>query len=134
MKERYDLFIIDDDPIIIKKLISLLSKYQINIKTFIDPIEGLKQMTDYPPKAVFLDYNMPLMDGKEFIIKMSERYLFQHLSVYLITALELDENKRMQFHTLGFSKIIQKPFIEAELFEALVDSGVISILDKKISA
>jgi CheY-like chemotaxis protein len=127
MKEKFDLFIIDDDPTVIKKLKSMLAKYPISIRSFTEPILGLKEMTENPPRMVFVDYNMPLMDGKEMIIKISERYLFQHFQVYLITALDIDETKKMQLQTLGFSRIIHKPFKDEELAKALADIGIFEI-------
>lgn len=129
MSDIFDLFIIDDSPTVSKKIISLLSKYDVKIKAFSDPIEGIAELTANPPRVVFVDYNMPIMDGKNFIVKMSERYLFQFCSVYLITSTEFDEVTTMQLHTLGFTKIIQKPFNEKDLVSAL--SSVIGELKLK---
>ena len=119
MSERYDLFIIDDSPSVSKKIISILSKYDIKIKAFSDPVEGINELTATPPRVVFIDYNMPILDGKNFIVKMSERYLFQFCSAYLITSTEFDEVATTQLRTLGFTKIIQKPFTENDLVSAL---------------
>lgn len=132
MGKKYDLFIIDDDPIVIKKMVSLLSTYDIQIQTFLDPVEGLSQLTANPPTVVFLDYNMPTMNAKNFIIKMSERYLFQHTAICLISAMEFDKMAITQLHTLGFSRVIKKPFTEEELVSAL--SEFMGPLQKKSNA
>lgn len=132
MNKNFDLFIIDDDPNVIDSMMAMLADYPIKIKTFTDPVEGIKELTKNPPHVVFLDYNMPTMNGKDFIIKMSERYLFQHSSVYLITGIELNPMIIMQLHTLGFSKIVQKPFVEDDLVKLLSD--VIGPLEKKHAA
>jgi CheY-like chemotaxis protein len=119
MTEQFDLFIIDDDPTVIKLMMSMLSNYQLNIKTFTDPLEGLGELSKNPPKVIFLDYNMPSIDAKKFIIKMSEQYLFQFSSVYLITGMSFDNVKKEELHSLGFSQVISKPFKKEDLLKAL---------------
>jgi two-component system chemotaxis response regulator CheY len=131
MNEKFDLFIIDDDPTITEEIVCSLDDYQLTIKTFIDPIKAIAEMIKNPPRVVFLDYNMPAMNGKNFIIKMSEHYLFQHSSVYLITGMNFDQATVMQLQTLGFSRVIQKPFTGKDLLKALEES--IGVIQKKQS-
>ena len=119
MQEKFDLYIIDDEPIVLKAIANFLAKYDLKIKTFTDPVIALEQITSNPPLAVFLDYNMPTMSGKNFIIKMSERYLFQNTSIFLISASDFNEEGITQLHTLGFSQVIKKPFTEEALVKAL---------------
>ncbi len=127
MKATCDLFIIDDDPIVIEIILDMLSEYSLNITTFTDPIQALKAVTENPPRVLFLDNNMPAMSGQSLIVKMSERCLFQYTSVYLITGMELNAELRVEFQTLGFSQIIQKPFTKDDLCSALISEGVIKI-------
>ena len=122
MPEHFDLFIIDDDPTVIKVMMKMLSKYKLNIKTFTDPLKGLEELTKTPPSVVFLDYNMPTIDAKNFIIQMSEKYLFQYSTVYLISGMQFDDLKKIELQTLGFSKIIGKPFKEEDLIKALSEN------------
>ncbi|MDD4976597.1 MAG: response regulator [Bacteriovorax sp.] len=129
MTEKFDLYIVDDDPKIIEVMLSMLAPYELKIKTFTDPIEALKQLTDTPARVVFLDYNMPTLNGKNFIIRMSERYLFQYCTTFLVTAQQFDQMNIDLLHTLGFSKVIQKPFTEKDLIGAI--SEVVGVMKKK---
>jgi CheY-like chemotaxis protein len=125
MTEIFDLYIIDDDPIVIASILDMLSEYSIKIKTFTDPIQGLKELTETPPRVLFLDYNMPEMNGKDVVVKMSERYLFQYTAVYLISGIALNAELKVQLQTLGFSQIIQKPFTKDDLCNALTNEDII---------
>lgn len=129
MNTKFDLYIIDDDPTAIKLMVSMLTKYNIKIKTFTDPVVALEQLAINPPSIVFLDYNMPVLNGSKFIIKMSERFLFQYTSIFLISGIEFDEIAITQFRTLGFSQVIKKPFKENDLVIAI--TNVIDLVEKK---
>lgn len=70
------VFIIDDNPtdcFIAQKLIKLTHK-ESTVATFVNPLEALEQLqtlaktrpTDFP-QVIFLDINMPIMDGWAFL-------------------------------------------------------------------
>lgn len=121
--EKIDLVIIDDDSTAIKIILRHLEDRGLTIRTFTDPIDGLQYVIHNPPRIIFLDYNMPEMTGKELIIKLSQNNLFQYSSVFLITAIELDELKEVSLKTLGFSSIIRKPFNKDDLYQAIESVG-----------
>lgn len=79
MTNLVNFIVIDDDPLnnticrlTIKKAVGVL-----DVKTFTDPFEGLKYVSEeYPgsaeasrPTFLFLDINMPVMNGWEFLEK-----------------------------------------------------------------
>jgi chemotaxis family two-component system response regulator PixG len=112
--ESVDLVIVDDDPIIGKVLMTMLSGFDLNIHFYDDSVEALPRIVADKPKLVILDYNMPGLDGHQLIVKFSENLIFQTTSVMLFTAEDLSEMEKIKLMTLGFEKIISKPISKSD--------------------
>lgn len=72
------LLIVDDEPIILKGLINIISKQDelyTNIVGATDGIDALEKSKDFQPDLVITDINMPEMSGLELIKKMKEERL-----------------------------------------------------------
>ena len=75
MKKIRSIGVIDDDPITvfgIKKMLNLLEisetiKTYANGKEAIDDIKAMIDRDDPIPEVIFLDINMPIMDGWQFL-------------------------------------------------------------------
>jgi len=68
--------IIDDEPLGISSLKTLIEKYTENIKvvaTATNPEEGIQLIEDYKPDIVFLDISMPTMNGFELLERLSDK-------------------------------------------------------------
>src|SRR6185295_1643918 len=66
--------IVDDETTAIKTLSLMIHHYIPEIttlKTTADPYEGLLLLKDFEPELLFLDIQMPLMSGFEFLKKAS---------------------------------------------------------------
>ena len=61
------LLIVDDDPDICEVLTELLTAEGYAVDCASDGVEALAALVSAPPDAVFLDVNMPIMDGYEFL-------------------------------------------------------------------
>lgn len=114
-----DLVIVDDDPIIGKVLLKMLRDYDLNVHFYDDSVVALEQIIIDRPRLVILDYNMPQLDGKDLIVKFSEKLMFQTTSVMLFTAQHLCELETMKLMTLGFEKIITKPVTKNDFVEII---------------
>jgi two-component system, LytTR family, response regulator len=65
--------IIDDEPGGINALVTMIEKYTTGLKVVsksTDPEEGIALIEDLKPDVVFLDVNMPLMDGFDLLAKL----------------------------------------------------------------
>ncbi len=109
MTDKKKVFLIDDDHIVLKVVSKLFREYDVEVFTFTDPTVALEEMKSLKPELVFLDYNMPLMDGMEVIIKVSEIKLFSHSSLYLLSSSQFSDFDQMKLKTLGFYGILSKP-------------------------
>jgi response regulator RpfG family c-di-GMP phosphodiesterase len=65
-KEHIQVLCIDDDEIVLRTLLRLLSAHNISAKATADPTEGLTLLAAYNFDVIICDMRMPQMDGAEF--------------------------------------------------------------------
>jgi DNA-binding response OmpR family regulator len=117
MKTKLKVFLIDDDRFILKIVTKLFDNYEIDVSCFSCPEAALSAMEKVTPDLVFLDYNMPDMNGDEVIIKVSEKKLFNNTNLYLLTGSSFTQEDVIKFKTLGFYDVIEKPMKISKLEE-----------------
>lgn len=117
------IFIIDDDPIsiiILKKNLELVSIYQ-EIETFNNGKDALNYLEKKHLKnekyVIFLDLNMPEMNGWEFLNKVEHLISSQNTTIYLLTSSinKADMEKAKQFPLI--KKYLSKPISKEVLIE-----------------
>ena len=120
---KKNIFIIDDDPIsiiILKKNLELIAISQ-EIVTFSNGKDALNHLEkEYLKKeqyVIFLDINMPEMNGWEFLNKVEHLITSQNTSIYLLTSSinKADMEKAKQF--LLIEKYLSKPICKEVLIE-----------------
>ena len=71
--EKGNLLIVDDEPIILKRLKFNLEDYATNIYTAENGIEALEQLKIHQVHCVICDINMPKMNGVEVLRTIREQ-------------------------------------------------------------
>ena len=61
------VLVIDDSKTIRRSAETLLSKAGYDVITATDGFDALAKIADSRPEIIFVDYNMPVMDGGEFV-------------------------------------------------------------------
>jgi CheY-like chemotaxis protein len=93
MTQNKRIVLIDDDQLnnlINTRIITKFSDYTVD--SFISAREGLKYLNSCDaglfPEIIFLDINMPVMDGWEFLDEFQKmpEHLIQHCSVIMLTS------------------------------------------------
>lgn len=90
---KINCLIIDDEPLainVIKNYLEPIENFEV-INTFSNPIEGLNFLKNNKVDAVFLDINMPVLDGINFIKSLENPPILIITSAYSQFAIETYE-------------------------------------------
>ena len=121
--------IIDDDPITvfgIKKMLSLLDVAE-EIRTYVNGKEAIDDIRKRVagglpiPQVIFLDINMPIMDGWQFLEKFLELEVSSKIRINIVTS-SIDTYDREQWeHFKGMTEHIidfrNKPIRKNDILE-----------------
>ncbi len=115
MKRR--LLIVDDEEIVVRSCLRILSKDQYEIDVARDGLEALVKVAEKDYDMLILDIMMPKMDGIEVLQRIKETH--PDIDVIMITGLnEIDTAVKAM--KLGAFDYLPKPF-DPEEFELVVD-------------
>lgn len=126
MKKVSSIFIVDDDPITVFGIKKVLKPVAIcdDVQIFQngkEAFDALKERTEHEqniPEVIFLDINMPIMDGWDFLEELIGLDIKERIIINMITSSidPLDYQKWNEFkdkcpHTLNFKN---KPIFKIE--------------------
>ncbi|UFH34728.1 response regulator [Flavobacterium acetivorans] len=117
MKKK--VWVIDDDPIyqiIANKVIQKSEMFSEaesfkNGKTAIDALNGQIKNTESLPDLILLDINMPIMDGWEFMEKMTtiKPLINKQILIYIVSSSIAQEDKTMAKNHPDILGYLSKP-------------------------
>ena len=90
---KINCLIIDDEPLainVIKNYLEAIENFEV-INTFSNPIEGLNFLKNNTVDVIFLDINMPVLDGINFIKSLENPPILIITSAYSQFAIETYE-------------------------------------------
>lgn len=113
------IMLVDDDPMVNRLHKMLLSKYaDKKIVTFTDPLEALAYLEENQPDLLFLDLNMPLISGFEFLEKLQQRSV--NVDVIIVSS-SIDASEKIRASTYDFVKdFLSKPLTYEKIEKVLV--------------
>lgn len=126
-----DILLIDDNStsVFLTEMLLKREGFSNNIRSFLAAREALgyiqQHLPDRVPAVIFLDLNMPVMDGWEFLeaLKPHEQQLAQRCHIYVLTSsLAASDAQRAKDYAL-VSGLIHKP----------VDSQMIKLIRTEMS-
>src|SRR3954469_19773280 len=104
-----DIILVDDEPIsnfIIKKLISYIDS-SIQAIEFNDPEEAFDKLDYIKPDLIFLDINMPAMNGWDFLDKMAVENIDYKVIILTSSINTIDRKAALKYmNVIGY---IEKP-------------------------
>ncbi len=105
----YDILIIDDSKFIIKLLTEIITLRGYTCKAVGNFPNAMKELNSAKPKLIFLDVNMPDLNGYKFCKMIKSEEKFNNILVYYLTGVPLAEIsvKTLETKADGF---ITKPF------------------------
>lgn len=127
MKKINQACIIDDDPIFVFGLKRLLIKAELcsefllfeNGKEAIDGISELISENSALPEIIFLDLNMPIMDGWDFLDEFVKFSPAQKITLFIVSSSvhEADIKRAEKYEAV--SQYVIKPITSAELMKLI---------------
>jgi two-component system, LuxR family, response regulator FixJ len=107
------ILILDDDTAVRNSLKFSLEAEGFSVRAYASPNELLNETSLPHPSCLIVNYNMPAMNGLEFVARLRDR----HLSMPVILATgHLSDNIRRRAAAAGVFTI-EKPFLGNRLFE-----------------
>lgn len=120
------VFLVDDNEVdlFVQKRFIEMKKFAGNIVTFSSPSRALEALTSDPahiPGILFLDLNMPMLSGFEFLerVRESSEDLFNRLRVVVLTSSNSQLDRERAFSFSNVIRFIPKPLTAQGLDELL---------------
>ena len=108
------IVIADDEPHVLRSLEFILKKQGYNVITANNGEMALEKIKEHDPDLVFLDIQMPKMDGNTALRHLRDDPKFQSLYVVMITA-KGQEADRLNSLENGANEYVTKPYSPRKL-------------------
>lgn len=108
------IVIADDEPHVLRSLEFILKKQGYNVVTAINGEEALERVRENNPDLVFLDIQMPKMDGNSVLRHLRDDPAYQDLYIVMITA-KGQEADRLNSLESGANEYVTKPYSPRKL-------------------
>lgn len=120
--EKMHVLVVDDSPLARKMIVKTLMRMGIeNFEEAGDGSEGIKALEDSKFDLIVTDYNMPKVDGHEFLHYIRTQSDQKTVPVLMVTT-EGDQGKLEAVQQEGVSAIIDKPF-EVKAVKSLIEAA-----------
>ncbi|MDQ7033139.1 MAG: response regulator [Desulfonauticus sp.] len=122
--ENLVCLVVDDDELVLKEITFLIKEISPKIKvlTAKNGLEALNCFRTHPVDIVFLDLDMPVMDGYEFLDKLKQENL--QASVVIITASDIESDLIKKY-----SEYIKSMFIKGRDTKNYLKNIILKMLD-----
>lgn len=110
---RHAILFVDDEPNVLKSFQRALRKEPYTLMTAQGGEEGLKLLEAREVSLVISDYNMPLMNGLEFL--KTVKTLYPHVLTIMLTGQAELDIAVQAINEASVYKFIQKPWDDADL-------------------
>lgn len=121
------ILVVDDDPIIRKLLLEVLTNDGHQVTVAKNGLEGLNLARRQPFQLVFMDVHMPIMNGLEALISI--RNLYPEMAVAMMDSYP-DQLVR-QAESKGALTCMHKPFDLNEIREVIEEVGSSDLKEKR---
>ncbi len=117
---RKNIMLVDDSKLVVVMLTRILKKMGYEVCGVAgDGDEAIKMHAELKPDLVFMDINMPKVDGFSALIKIREHNKEAKIIIMTSNHHKDVENEAIK---LGASAFILKPFEELKIYASLVDA------------
>ena len=115
-KDKLSILILDDEPIVVRRLRPALEKVGYQVETFTHSADALERIEQRSFDIVITDLKMEGVDGMQFLSRVKE--LWPRTEVIVITGFATMATTKESFQK-GVFDFLAKPFKIAEIQEAV---------------
>ncbi|MFX1365772.1 MAG: response regulator [Promethearchaeota archaeon] len=114
------IFLVEDDEILLKNFQIFFDMNDYELVTALNGSQGLEVLSNLerPPDIIISDILMPIMDGYEFYMKVSEKTEWSRIPFFFLSGKVEPDDVRFG-KMLGADDYITKPFSPKELLEKI---------------
>ena len=114
------IFLVEDDEVLIKNFKIFFEMNDYDLATALNGRQGLDVLSnlEYPPDIIISDILMPIMDGYEFYMKVSEKTEWSRIPFFFLSGKTEPDDVRFG-KMLGADDYITKPFSPKDLLEKI---------------
>ena len=109
------LMVVEDNKTNLLVLKGIVQKFEgCDVEAYLDPVEAIARAEAVPFDLIIVDYMMPELDGREFIVRLRRREEYRHVPMVMITA---DGNRQTRIDSIsaGATDFLNKPVDPVEL-------------------
>lgn len=110
------IVIADDEPHVLRSLEFILKKQGYRVVTAVNGEEALERVRSNDPDLVFLDIQMPKMDGNSVLRHLRDDPKYNDLYIVMITA-KGQEADRLNSLESGANEYVTKPYSPRKLVD-----------------
>ncbi len=125
--------VVEDEEDIRNLLVEQLEDKGCEVRKADNGAVALQRVRDQTPDIIFVDVNMPVMDGFLFISELQENPETFEIPVVVVTAIDIPE-VTARAEALGVKLVLTKPWIQHELDLVIVQAKIQLSLDWGIPA
>ena len=117
----YNILIVDDSNIVRKVLIKTFSMTDLKVSNFYEAAngrEGLDKLKDNWVDLIFLDINMPVMNGMEFMQQVRADNNLKDTPVVVVST-EGSKERKEEMEKAGVRAFLRKPVTPEHLTETI---------------
>ena len=117
-KDEFRVLVVEDNPINMKLLTTLLQRLNIKYDEAHDGAEAVSKFVSFQPAVVLLDISLPIQDGFEACTQMRKHNHPSH--IVAITALSSEQDKQRGMEVCGMNAWMTKPVSTRQLKQDLM--------------
>jgi DNA-binding response OmpR family regulator len=119
-RARATVLVVDDDPVVLEVVRSLLEPWGLKITTLVDPQQFWDTLEATRPDLLILDIEMPQMSGIELCQIVRHDSHWGGLPIVFLTA-HLDSETVNQVFAVGADDFVSKPIVGPELVTRIIN-------------
>ncbi len=122
----YKVLIVEDDDVQRRQVKEILSGFEFSLYEAKDGLEALKIIASEKPNLIFLDIQMPRMNGWELCRYIKSRKDFAQVHIIFLTSLR-DIQDMLEARKVGADDYIVKPITPEKIRDCLGRANVLTV-------